>query len=699
MKRLRIAPALHWLLLLTAAVLLRLLVWEMRRFVPLGGDELEYLQAALTLLQERRYVELQFMRPPVYPLFLAASIVLVDSLVQHLRFVQLLISTATVPLTVLLARELARVYLPPQRVATAGFVAGWLAALSYTLAANATELLTETLFLAGLTAALWLLLRQLRAPLFGGWGWLLLGVLIALLTLTRSVGLPLLPLALLWLLLRSPRAALPIALRHAALLLLGSLLLLVPWAARNTLTYGGLILVDTTGAENLWLDNDPAGREAVKAQLYALGDDRLARQQLAAQRGIAVISADPQRFAQKAFGELIRTFALEQSDDLRARPAIVVEPPEVWLRLLLGDAHWLLIALLGAAVLGGLLLHRRPQTVGLLGDRFTWTVGPIWVFAGWAAYILLTTTLFHVELRYRLPLYPILIAPAALLFSGLRLNRWAAAPLPLLVLLLTLLHAPYPLQAVQLAGKHAALALTELQLRLQQPAAALAGSERLVDAFPDSVLARVQQARALAALGRSDAALTVLDQAVALLPAHPYAQLLRADLLRAAGETAAARAALRDYETAARQDLADWLRVRRVSPLPSRLVIADGLELGFISGWHALLPADGDGRRSRGAAWVELQAPPSATVLQLDLAGGRPDGSATALRIVVNGRVLFDAVVPAVRQQLTLPLPADLQGRALLVELRSSAYLPRDFDRSSPDGRKLGVQLFSIEVR
>jgi hypothetical protein len=145
--------------------------------------------------------------------------------------------------------------------------------------------------------------------------------------------------------------------------------------------------------------------------------------------------------------------------------------------------------------------------------------------------------------------------------------------------------------------------------------------------------------------------------------------------------------------------LADWLRVRRVSPLPSRLVIADGLELGFISGWHALQPADGDGRRSRGAAWVELQAPPSATVLQLDLAGGRPDGSATALRIVVNGRVLFDAVVPAVRQQLTLPLPADLQGRALLVELRSSAYLPRDFDRSSPDGRKLGVQLFSIEVR
>jgi 4-amino-4-deoxy-L-arabinose transferase-like glycosyltransferase len=698
MKLPRLHPTLHWLLLLATALLLRLLVWESRRFVPLGGDELEYLQAALTLLQERRYVELQFMRPPVYPLFLAASIVLVDSLVQNLRLVQLLISVATVPLTVLLARELAQRYLPPQRIAAAGFAAGWLAALSYTLAANATELLTETLFLAGLTAALWLLLRQARAP-FAGWGWLLLGLLLALLTLTRSVGLPLLPLALLWLLLRSPRAALPAALRAAALLLLGSLLLLVPWAARNTVTYGGLILVDTTGAENLWLDNDPAGREAVKAQLYALGDDRLARQRLATQRGIAVISADPQRFAQKAFGELIKTFALEQTDDLRARPAIVVEPPEVWLRLLLGDAHWLLIALVGSAALGGLLLHRLSTGAGLLGDRLAWTAAPIWLFAGWAAYILLTTTLFHVELRYRLPLYPVLIAPAALLIGGLRLRRRAALPLPLIVLLLTLWHAPYPQLAVQLAFKHGTLALTELQLRLQQPAAALARSAQLAAEFPDSALARVQQARALAALDRPREALEVLDQAIILLPAHPYAQLLRGDLLRAAGDAAAARAALRGYETAARQDLAEWLRVRRVSPLPSRLLIADGLELGFISGWHALQPADGDGRRSRGAAGVELQAPPQATELRLDLAGSRPDGSATALRVFANGRVLYDAVVPAARQQLPLALPADLQGQALRIELRSSTFLPRDFDRSSADGRRLGVQLFSIEVR
>ncbi|MFN3374178.1 MAG: hypothetical protein ACK44M_11480, partial [Chloroflexus sp.] len=140
------------------ALLLRLLVWRWRELYPLGGDEAEYLAQALTLLQERRYVELRLMRPPLYPVFLAAAILVVDSLVQHLRLVQAVISALTVPLIALLARTLTQrsaPHMPPAFARWVGLLAGLLAALNYTLAANATELLTETIFLAGLSFVLW----------------------------------------------------------------------------------------------------------------------------------------------------------------------------------------------------------------------------------------------------------------------------------------------------------------------------------------------------------------------------------------------------------------------------------------------------------------------------------------------------------------------------------------------------------------
>ncbi|MBO9320337.1 MAG: hypothetical protein J7460_15105, partial [Chloroflexus sp.] len=76
-----------WLAIMTLtglALVFRLLVWRWRELYPLGGDEAEYLAQAITLLQERRYVELRLMRPPLYPLFLATAILFVDSLVQNL---------------------------------------------------------------------------------------------------------------------------------------------------------------------------------------------------------------------------------------------------------------------------------------------------------------------------------------------------------------------------------------------------------------------------------------------------------------------------------------------------------------------------------------------------------------------------------------------------------------------------------------
>lgn len=691
---------------------LRLLVWSWRELQPLGGDEQEYLNAAVTLLRDRQYTELLFMRPPLYPLFLAASILLVDSLVQNLRLVQALISAATVPLVYLLTLEVAwgvgRLGPASRRAALAGAL---LAALSYTLAANAAELLTETLFLFGLTVALWLLLRAGRT---GSWQLAALaGLAIGALCLVRSVALPLLPLGALWLAGRAAhqarqipgRAPLRPALRQLCALAAACCIVLLPWTARNYAAYGGLILIDTTGAENLWLDNDPAGREAVKAQLYALGDDRLLRQQLGARNGLAAIRAEPGRFAAKAWGELLKFFALEHSDDMRARPAIWVRPADVWLRLALGDALWLVALLAGSYGLArallppGLAASRPGSRPGARADRLLAALGsPAWVLAPWALYVLLTTLIFHVELRYRLPLFPALLPLAALTLTGAW--RGARAALPAAVaaacLALTLLHANYAALAWQLGWKHWHLARAEAALGRPDPAAARARAEAALGRDPGSALARVALARAALAEGDDAAALALLDAAARAIPDHPLAHALRGDVRRAAGDLAGARPDLA-YEAATQQDLQAWGWAGFTTPAPARLDLGGGLDLGFIRGFHLAREADEGARWTRGAAALRLASPPGASQLVLRLASGRPAGAAVEVEVLIDGAAAGSYAVGPGWQELALPLTG--AGPETLVELRSPTFRPRDLDQASPDGRQLGVRVDWAEVR
>ncbi len=789
-----------------AGLALRLTVWRWREFQALGGDEQEYLRQALTLLREHQYVELRLMRPPLYTLFLAASIVAVDSLVQNLRLIQALLSAATVPLIYLLTREVARwgVWRAPGRAA---LLAATLGALCYTLAANATELLTETLFMCGLTAALWLLLRAGRTtawPLAA-----LAGLTVGALCLVRSVGLPLLPLGALWLWANGAgatggaatggRAQHAAPLRVAVVYGLCALLLIAPWTARNALTYGGLIIIDTTGAENLWLDNDPAGREAVKAQLYALGEDRLLRQQVATRQGSAAILADPGRFTAKAWGELLKLFALEQSDDLLARRAIWVAPTETWARLILGDAIWLVLLLAGGY---GLAVSARPfpkkpyravrrfssgternrhrfglrglralrgtkpaayvrhaeyvqrrRSIGsrlsalgsrlsALGSRLT----PAWLLAPWALYILLTTLIFHVELRYRLPLYPVLLPYTALALVGVgqgtgrqgdkatgrqgdratgrqgdratgrqgdgatgrqgdkgtigyRLSAIGyRLSVPLVCLGLTLLHAPYPTLAWQLGWKHwhlgradAALVAGEVALAQREAEAALALDEA-------SALARVALARAALTGGDLAGALAQLDAAVVAVPAHPQAFVLRGDVRRALGDLAGARADLA-HETSSRQDLQRWLWAYAATPVPARLALGAGLDLGFVRGFHALGAGETGFRWTTDRAELRLAVPAGAHELALRLASGRPAGAPPVPVEVWADGARLGTVQVAGWAEVALPLPAPATGGALVVELRTPTFTPRQFDRASPDGRTLGVQVAWAERR
>lgn len=721
---------------------LRLLAWQWREFYPLGGDEQEYLAVALTLLQERRYTELLFMRPPLYPIFLAASIYAVDSLVQNLRLVQALVSTATIPLVYLLTRELTLLWQPrahpaqnagrhaqtPARDNRIPLLAALLTALSYTLAVNAAELLSETLFLFSLTAALWLIVRAGR---LGGLLHLALaGLTLGAACLIRSVALPLLPLGMIWLVINARGHAQPArwnwrpALTASVAFGVAFFLVVLPWTARNYATYGGVILIDTTGAENLWLDNDPAGREAVKAQLFAMGDDRLARQQLASQRGLEVITADPARFVAKMGRELKLLFALEYTDDMRARPAIWVPPAEVAARLLLGDGLWLLLLLVGSYGLAYSALAGGP-----LGRA------ALLIFLPWCAYIALTSLIFHVELRYRLPVFPALLPFAAAVLGGAigtreqgdigtqwNLGRFSvrtasahlspkplvplssdtrrsllATLLPAFLLLITLLHVNYPALAWQLGIKHVHLARAEGALARGDAEAAQAAAQAALAADPGRALAHVALGRAALLQGDRAATEAELATAIANIPAHPHAHLLLGDLRRAEGDLEAARSALTAYEAGSLQDLQAWLWERRITPAAPQLPLGDGLDLGFVRGFHPVGSGETGFRWTRERAAVAIQVPPGASELTFNADARRPDQSAVPVEVWVNGRQIGAVTVTTGADDYRLALPAGTAPIAA-VEFRSPVFTPRSFNPASPDGRRLGIALSRIAV-
>ncbi|HEY3231211.1 MAG TPA: glycosyltransferase family 39 protein [Roseiflexaceae bacterium] len=734
------------IVLVILALGLRLLVWRWHAPYPLGGDESGYFNQALTLLREHRYDELKLMRPPLYTAFLAVCILLFDSLVQRLRLIQEIISALTVVPIYALTRRL----FGDSRIA---FVAGLLVAANYTLAANATELLTETLFLFGLTTLFWLLLKagepttddERRTTDDGRRPYhpspivyaALAGLALGALALLRSVAFPLLPLGALWLLQRQKakgkgQKRWPIVL-PALLFTFAFCLLIMPWTIRNQLTYGAPILVDTTGPENLWLDNDPAGREVVKQQLYQLGDDRAARQRIALERGTAAISADPRRFFAKACGEAQKFFALQYFDDMRDRRAIWVPPLEVWLRLLLGDGLWIVMVLGGVMGLwlaptndqgrrtnaspgsedrGSKIVAPRfsiPARSSVVGGRWSMVGGSHWLFVPWALYTLLTALIFHVELRYRLPLYPVLLPYAAWTITRIldfRLqildlkstqSKIALSALTCLLLIgLMLAHRPYIGETWMLAWKHARLWQAERALASGDARGARSAAQAALVWDGDSALARVALARAALLEGDRRAALDALDAAIAALRAHPYAHLLRGGILREQGDDEEARKELA-FESNSLEDLQDWAW-RTFAPVARTSAAADvggGFDLGFVRGFS--LPENGAFRWSSAVSQVQLLAPSVAARLDLRLASGRPPGAPPATLIVsADGREIGRIQLTGGWRTYSLPLARP--AGPLVLTLSGDTFRPRDYDRTSPDDRALGVMVSRVEI-
>jgi hypothetical protein len=610
------------LAVLLAALLLRLALWGHLPRTQMISDEGEYLSAASWIAQGRGfawYQEYLWTRAPLYPLFLAAHLRLFGDTLTPIVVSQTALSLANVALVYTLAKKMAGG--PSPAVPTA---AALLMGLYFPFALYPQMLLSETLYITLALAGFLALLaatndqrpttgdegrrtenREPRAenrgqadvsvsphpltpspphPLTSRAHALVAvsGALFGLATLTRSLTLGFLPLAALWLLLRTdgrrpttddqPLARRKIHLfglrrasaQRALVFVLCSALVILPWTVYNSRVFGGLVLIDTSGAFNLMLGArtaadgrrsdapprnfvlalarrglSPAQREALVADtcLWRGGDPRLRaalgdaqtaplsqarRQQMMTAEGLCLIAERPLAFAQKSLGELRDFFQINYSGDERFTDGFAIGRLPRWYSLglfLLDDTLYVLV--LPLAVLG-FALARRPKTdspasdtqgsarasFSILNSQFSILCGLWWLYTAAAAPLLFAIN------RFRLPLLPLgfIFAAAALAalprgWRALR-SRPGAAWAGLAALLLLVATTPYAYvwppdpERPELPGVAVSY--------LGPDPSSLASTRRALASRPDGL--RAEQIRAALRAGDPAEAQALLDQ-------------------------------------------------------------------------------------------------------------------------------------------------------------------------------------------
>jgi hypothetical protein len=499
-----LAPLLSVLLL---ALALRLLLWDRLPRTGLISDEGEYLSAASWLAQGRGFSWYQsylWTRAPIYPLFVAAHLRLFGDTLTPVYITQTVLSLINVALVYLLAQrfelriENEKLKKRHRSIAFSMFnfqfsiptLSALLMACYLPFALYAQVLLSETLFitllLGGfLTLAIWVDQGRrtkdegrrsenwIRGNLvLSRWSLVLAGGLFGLATLTRSLALAFLPLAALWLAV-SGRSVAPSRWRltrggvlSGAIFLACAGAVVLPWTIYNSLPrlYGGLVVVDTSGAYNLMLgartaydgkredaparnfmlallsqnlDQD-ARRQLIEAQpasngrvldsscLLARGDPRLlaalgrpvdqitqaARQRLMTAEGLCLIGARPLAFIQKSLAELVDLFQINYTGAERFANGFGIGRLPRWYTaslFLLDDTIYVLV--LPLAVIGWALMRTlqiadcRLQIEGRDPRQsaiynLQSTIGLWWLYN-----IAVAPLLFAIN-RFRLPLLP-----------------------------------------------------------------------------------------------------------------------------------------------------------------------------------------------------------------------------------------------------------------------------------------------------
>jgi len=206
-----------------------------------AGDSPEYDNYALRLLSGLGF-STNLSRPPLYPGFLAGIYFFFGHNFLAVRVVQALLGSITCLFVFFIGKRVFGDKKP-------ALIGGMLTAVSPSLIASTSYILTETLTAFLLTAAILLLMKAQAESKKEGW--LLSGVVLGLATLTRPVTI-LFPLFLLaGFLIFSQRKV-----RNVFLVIvfcLGMALPILPWTIRNALVFHRFIPVSVGSGFNLWV--------------------------------------------------------------------------------------------------------------------------------------------------------------------------------------------------------------------------------------------------------------------------------------------------------------------------------------------------------------------------------------------------------------------------------------------------------------
>jgi 4-amino-4-deoxy-L-arabinose transferase-like glycosyltransferase len=370
---------------------------------PLTLDEQEYLILARSLAEGRGLTYppsedavKHFERPPVYPLFLAGVLLaggelgsasLARAVPTSVKIAQALIGAVVIWLIGLVAWRAAG--------SAAAAIAAGLAAVYPPLVWISAYVLSEALYAVLALAAVWWLGRTIdRAGPAPRWPAVLAGMASGIAVLTKESMVFFLMVSVVWLVVRRRMAL-------VTLLLVGALVVIGPWVARNVRVHGQFVLGAPHGGVTFWTGNNPAARG--EGDMAANPDIRRAQLALEAAHPGATVQQLDSIYYREALrfivNDPIRWLGLEAR---KAFFAVVPIGPSYRLHSRLYFLGSLLpyAAVLPFAVAGILGLVRQPDQ-----PRALWLL---------ACSAFLVVLVFFPQERFRIPVIdPVLIVCAA----------------------------------------------------------------------------------------------------------------------------------------------------------------------------------------------------------------------------------------------------------------------------------------------
>lgn len=707
----------HPALIALMAIALALRVWYLT-INPLwpqfsNADDGDYFQRALRLAVTGRYVDDGWLiRPPFHVWLFAGWLKLGLEFGQSASFgvrliqgFQTLLGVVMVPLGYALA---ARLFNRRAGLIFAGFCALW-----FPFVELPATLFSEPVYLFLFTLHLWLLLRFDDTGRYRNLA--LSGLVLGMAALTRSPALYALVFAVPWLVLKSWRknqelgeeqrtteqrthsffhdlyAAVRRSIAPFAVLAACTLVVVLPWTARNWLVYQRFIAIDTLGPINLWLDLEGTELRTQKIeQLRQL--PQADRQAFAAEKVREILSVEPLRPLRNIWPTFRHVWKAQFVEDFWVKRSFFTRPLRESAALgLASDLFWLIASFAG--LIG--LLH--PAT-----DRAFKAL-----IALWLVYSFATVLVFHVEPRYLLPIWLLLalygawtLSCGAAWIAGLRRRPWRAALVYgslLAIAALFITYRDYPAIIARgmqrewhMRGGDQAFARADYATAEQKYRAAL-------DADPQFVDSEIPLALTLAAQGRSADARSVLT------PGDSRRSGIVVGLLsRDAGDEEQARTLLSTIEQKAGEDAQRWtLDHVPVSPREALVLGRDALDLGYIAGFAGSEQTGDLSYRwllGEGEIVLPLSTPLAAGgSFTLTLAAPLPMKGPLQVRINDSPPILLRPDPQWREYRLAIP-PALAGQTELRLKLSAPTYLPMRDEEQSDDPRSLSVMVHRVVV-